>query len=217
MCNVSAKSDFLDRIAVPVGLLLVFGGFLLLVCWAYARDLSAALDQSSQDSARVDPTPTTLVALQIFDWSAGVGPPLSVRLAALLADRLTSDRASALRRAAYAVLLQRPRFQARLPGLALSRARFGELDGRPVLGLRRAARVHFGIDVEELSLGESLLLLHLALEPAVEASEPDQTTALEIRNELLERGRDAGIIPDGLYEMEISQPLSWASDHRPIR
>ena len=195
---------------------MVFGGFLLLLFWAYDRDLSAALDPSSEDPARVEPTPTTLVALQIFDQPAGDGPPLSVRLATLLAGRLTSDRPSALRRAAYTFLLQRPRFRDQLPGLTLSRARLGGRHGRPVLGIRRAARAHFGIDVEELSLGESLLLLHLALEPSVEASALDQTTALEIRNGLLGRGRDAGIIPEELYETEITRPLSWASDHRPV-
>ncbi len=98
----------------------------------------------------------------------------------------------------------------------LNRTCLGAVNTTPVCGFRKGAEVYFGVPVENLNLGEALLLCDLARSHPKAAFLSDLPAALETRNRLLTRLRDIGHLSRTEYETEVARPLSPASDHRPI-
>ncbi len=126
------------------------------------------------------------------------------------------DPISRLKRRVYSKLLVYRYPADKVRGLYLSRAYMGMFDGAPLHGFHRASDRTFGAPVEDLSFGEALLLCDLAAEPQGHPLLSDFSAALDRRNRLLARLRDAGLISGSEYALESTRPLSPGSDHRPI-
>ena len=124
---------------------------------------------------------------------------------------------TAVKRAAFTVLLRLAYREDTILNHYLSRAPLGRIGDAPVEGFGRGARVYFGVAAERLNLGEALLLAHLSQDPAGGALTADLPEALRTRDRLLLGLYDVGVLSRSEYEFEISRPLSLASDHRPVR
>ena len=142
-------------------------------------------------------------------------PGLPRALASLLVP-VRTGAAVALKRAAFALLLQYQHTREEILVHYLNRACIGSPGGRSICGIREAARAFFGVPVEKLNLGEALLIYGLAHSNGNGSLPNNLQAALEMRNRLLARARNAGAISQAQCEAEVARPLSLASDHRPI-
>jgi hypothetical protein len=83
----------------------------------------------------------------------------------------------------------------------------------PATGLPAAAQHYFGLPVQHLSLGETLLLLDLAHNPASPISDP--AAALVYRDSLLRKLYARQDITESQFAREQHKALALAADHRP--
>ena len=212
-------SDILDRIAAPLGLLCTFGAMLVLLCLAYSSDLEQALSRmpnAQEGHPLPDPVRTALRGLEeSFPGRAG----LAVRMADTVARRALVERnglGAAIRQRAYREMLLAGKHRSRLNHMFLAIADFGVLDKAPAPGIRTAAHATFGLGVDSLSLGESLILVHQALADRSHRHLSDRAGVIALRNQLLLKAFRLGVIDSARHAHEIRQPLSWAIDHRPV-
>ena len=208
-----------SRVVLP--LLIVLGiaaSFAALAFVRFSRDLDGALVavREQPGAPSLDRPIGRALSLYADPLSRDAVPAIDVpaRLAASLWPG--RGRAAGLRRRIYSglLLLRYPRHE--IWGHYMDRAPMGTVDGTPTYGFHRASGLHFGVSVGDLSLGEALLLCDLAAAPRGHPLLTDFSAALERRNRLLTRLRDAGLISVSEYADESSRPLSPGSDHRPI-
>ena len=213
------ESDILDRIAGPVGLLCTFGALLVLLCLAYSSDLEQALSRMpGAQEGRPLPDPVR-TALRSFEESSPGRAGLAVRMADTVARKALAERdghGAVIRQRAYRELLLAGKYRSRLRDRFLAIADFGVLDRAPVPGIRTAARATFGLGVDSLSLGESLILLHQALAERSHGHLSARADVIALRNQLLLKAFRLGVVDSARHAHEIRQPLSWAIDHRPV-
>ena len=198
----------------------VLAAFVVLGWVRFSGDLDRALVPSPQHLPAFAFPPAILPALvACADSQPDPGNSEPPDLPRALATLLTSNRsgpATALKRAAFARLLRLHYSREEILVHYLNRACIGSPGGRSICGIREAARAFLGIPFEKLNLGEALLLYGLT-HPNGNGGLPNNLqAALEMRNRLLARVRNAGSISEAQYEAEITRPLSLASDHRPI-
>jgi hypothetical protein len=212
-------SDILDRIAAPVGLLCTFGALLALLCVAYSSDLEQALSRMpGAHEGRTLPGPVR-TALRTFEESSPGRAGLAVRMADIVARRALVGRdgpGAVIRLRAYRELLLAGKHRSLMTETFLAIADFGVLDKAPAPGIRTAALATFGLGVDSLSLGESLILLHQALADRSRGYLSDRADVIALRNQLLLKAFRLGVIDSTHRADEIRQPLSWAIDHRPV-
>lgn len=206
-----------------VTLLLVVAGalsiFLGLVLLRSSGDLDRALAPSPEDLPISAFSPSLPQALNAFENPRFGRTAFASGLAQALASQLVSDQrgaAAAFKRTTFALLLKIRYSRDEILTHYLNRACLGSAGNTPICGFQKAADFYLGIPVENLNLGEALLLCDLAWSPKKPALLGDLSTALKTRNRLLARLRDIGRLSRAEYETEIARPLSPASDHRPI-
>ncbi|MDP6778938.1 MAG: transglycosylase domain-containing protein [Candidatus Latescibacteria bacterium] len=135
-----------------------------------------------------------------------------------LAARLVPDSGTIAeaKRRSYSALISLRYARGDVLGRYLPLAHMGAVDGVAIQGFHRASEHHFGVPITDLRLGEALLLCDLAASPNDHPLLNGHAAALDRRNRLLARLRDAGRISGSEYEVERRRPLSRGSDHRPI-
>ncbi len=206
-----------------VTLLLAVAGtlsvFLSLVLLRLSGDLDRALAPSPEDLPISAFSPALPQALNAFEDSRFSRAASAVGLAQALASQLVPNQrgaAAAFRRTAFAFLLKIRYSRDEIVTHYLNRACLSSAGNTPICGFQKAADLYFGTPVENLNLGEALLLCDLAWLPKKPALLGDLPAALKTRNRLLARLRDIGRLSRAEYETEVARPLSPASDHRPI-
>lgn len=212
------------RLLAFLALGIVFSLFAGLVLLGFSRDLDRLLEPTPQDfppSAAPDPLLLALDAFRHprFVRTLGIGEGSPPDIHASLADQLVPrdrKRSRGLRRWAYSVLLELRYPERTVVTFFFNRASMGRANGRPIQGFVQAARTYFGVEAEELTLGESLLLCDLALRPQTPPNLGDPRAALETRNRLLNVMRQSGLLTDSTYEAEVARPYASFPDHRPV-
>ena len=205
MAFIKSFSPFL----LPLILFVAFG---LLICLSLSDDLERALApvQPHQPLSAFSPEHRQIIL--IFHKR-----PHTTRLTWVLARNIMQNNPhlSTLRQLACAILLGLKSEDIRLSHY-LNTIPFGSVNGLPVAGFPQAARTYFGVSHTHLTVGETLLLCHLAQNPGVHSPLTHPDDALKIRNHLLESFHRAGILPPSVYREEIDRSLSLAPDHRPV-
>ena len=199
----------------------ILGAFLVLAAVRFSADLEGALRTGLRDPRPFAlPGPVHRGLAAFYNGEARGSGPSPRSLPRALASCLAPPRAgrvTAVRRTAFAVRLRLAYRQDTILSHYLDRALLGRIGGVPVEGFGRGARVYFGVMAERLNLGEALLLAHLSQDPEGGALTVDLPEAIRTRDRLLLGLHDAGVLSQSEYELEVSRPLSLASDHRPVR
>jgi len=167
--------------------------FLCLVLWGYHNSLAVDLASPSHPTHH-HPIITAYHTL-----------PETPQMAYTLAHTLAQHP---IQKIAYAILLSlKPQNTYITP--YLHHTQFGA-----VKSLSKAAQYYFGVSAQELSLGETLLLLKLAHTPNLPITDP--IVALQHRDSLLLALRNNNTITAAQYQKEHQKALALAADHRPI-
>ncbi len=98
----------------------------------------------------------------------------------------------------------------------LSRVRMGSARGVPITGFAQAAAAYFGVSPSHLTTGETAILCDLALNLRAGTPLTHPEEALQLRDQVLSRLRDAGVLSDSEYRTEAALPLSLAPDRIPV-
>lgn len=172
----------------------VFVVFAALTLWGYNKDLNQILSQTTPETA---PHSEIIAAFHNL--------PEYPSLDLLLARTLT---ANPIEKVAFAILISfKP--EAICTPAYMYNAQFGTAKG-----LSKAAQKYFGVTEQNLSIGETLLLLELALDPQFPISHPQ--LALHKRDALLEQLYTQNILTQTQYHTERQKALALAADHRPM-
>jgi hypothetical protein len=174
----------------------VFMLFASLVLWAYNHDLERDLQRP------ISPTYPTEQSKVIIAYHNRPNIP---HINYLLTNTLTQNP---IKKIAYTLLLASKPQHKILTAYAYY-AQFGQ-----VQGLAKAAHSYFGVSVQHLSIGETLLLLELAQNPHLPITTP--TTALQLRDRLLSDLYNHHTLTQTQYQTECQKALALAADHKPI-
>lgn len=172
----------------------IFSAFISLVLWAYSKELD--LLPPSQSFLNSEQT----AAIQAYHTRQGVP-----YIAFTLARSLTKNP---IKQIAFAILFSFKPHHTLLTTYA-QQTQFGV-----VKGLSKAAPTYFGVSLQQLSIGETLLLLELAYHPALVITDP--VTALAHRDALLNDLYRQKFFTSTQYQIERHKALALAADHRPI-
>ena len=173
-----------------------FAIFMCLVLWGYNNDLNRVI---------TPPPQPTYPHNQAHIITAYHNAPETPKMAYALATTLTQNP---IQKVAYIVLLSfKP--QHTLLTAYLHHTKFGQ-----VKSLSKAAQYYFGVTVQNLSIGETLLLLTLAHTPNLPIQDP--LIALQHRDALLSKLHATNTLTTSQYQTERQKALALAADHRPI-
>lgn len=174
----------------------IFTSFICLVLWAYSSDLEHALQTPT------DPTYPTEQSDIIIAYHNRPNVP---HIGYALASTLTQNP---IKKLAFTLLIAlKP--QHKILTAYAHYTQFG-----PVQGLSKAARNYFGVSVQHLSIGETLLLLELAHNPHLSITAP--ITALQQRDALLSDLYNHHKLTPIQYQTERQKALALVADHKPI-
>ena len=178
---------------ISVTIFVIFSCFVL---WAYNHDLERALQQPTV------PTYPTEQSTIIIAYHNRSNTP---RITYALANTLTHNPAKKM---AFTLLLAfKP--QHKILTAYAHYAQFGS-----VKSLSKAAHNYFGVSVQHLSIGETLLLLELAQNPHLPITTP--ITALQQRDALLSDLYNHHTLTQKQYQTERQKALALVADHKPI-
>jgi membrane peptidoglycan carboxypeptidase len=93
--------------------------------------------------------------------------------------------------------------------LYMNRVYLGRAQGAPVYGIFHAAREHFGLLPNELTLGQAATLAGLLLPPAIEDPKTRLGAVGPRRNEVLQVMLVGGLIDEASYRAAIEEPLGF--------
>lgn len=173
-----------------------FAIFTCLVLWGHHNDLNRAMTLPSQPTYPTE---------QSHIIRAYHNRPEAPKLAYTLANTLTHNP---IKKVAYNILLSF-KSQDTLLTAYMHHTQFGA-----VQSLSKAAQHYFGVSVQHLSIGETLLLLKLAHTPHLPITDPIK--ALQHRDALLTTLHNNKTLTPSQYQTERQKALALAADHRPI-
>jgi hypothetical protein len=174
----------------------IFAFFTCLVLWAYNHDLEHALQQ---------PTGPTYPTEQRDIIIAYHNRPNIPHIGYALANTLTKNP---IKKLAFTLLIACTPQHKVITAYA-HYTQFGSVQSLP-----KAARNYFGVSVEHLSIGETLLLLELAQNPHLSIATP--ITAIQKRDALLSDLYNHHTLTQTQYQTEHQKALALVADHKPI-
>lgn len=204
------------HLTLPLAALALLAVLVSLVLLAFSGDLDQALSADGASHLLSDLPP------QLYETAAVLYRLEGARhhLARRLSEQILPPQSQGVRRwmqaHTFPVLLQLTYTQDERLRHFLSRASMGSVRGVPVTGFTQAATVYFGLPCARLSVGESALLCYLALHPQSDILSAHPDGILTMRNLLLLRLRDAGVLSYPDYLAESSLPLSLTVSHIPV-
>ena len=92
--------------------------------------------------------------------------------------------------------------------LYMNEVYLGQVNGRPVVGVSKAAQVYFGKQVQRLSIGESAMIAGIISAPNAYSPSRHPERALKRRNIALKRLLAVSAINQETYEKELAKPLN---------
>ena len=174
----------------------IFVLFTCLVLWAYNNDLEHVLQQPTTPAY---PTEQNDIIIAYHNR------PNIPQIGCALANTLTQNP---IKKWAFTLLMAiKP--QHKVLTAYAHHTHFG-----PVQGLSKAANNYFGVSVQHLSIGETLLLLELAYNPHFPITTP--ITALQQRDALLSDLYNHHKLTPTQYQTERQKALALVADHKPI-
>jgi hypothetical protein len=173
-----------------------FAVFACLVLWAYNNDLEHLTLPPPQPAYPIEHSHII---------TAYHNRPETPNISYALANILTHNP---IKKVAFAILLSFKPQHTLLTAYA-HHAQFGA-----VQSLSKAAPYYFGVSVNHLSIGETLLLLKLAHNPTLPITDP--ITTLQLRDALLTDLYTHKNLTPTQYQTERHKALALTADHRPI-
>ena len=92
--------------------------------------------------------------------------------------------------------------------LYMNEVYLGQVNGRPVVGVSKAAQVYFGKQVQRLSIGEAAMIAGIISAPNAYSPSRHPERALKRRNIALKRLLAVNAIDQEVYEEELAKPLA---------